>query len=161
LLRVPLAELTNRVVDLDLIVGSSIERLRQRLIEAPSLDRRFQILERYLLERIASARAPRAEVGYALTRLARIRGAVRMRSLAVETGISQKHLIDLFHEQVGMAPKRYARIVRLQRAAQGGVVVQLGRPRRAVRLLRSAALRARVPGVQRHDADGVSARAGA
>lgn len=113
LLRVPLAELTNRVVDLDLILGSSIERLRQRLMEAASLERRFQILERYLLERIASARAPRAEVGYALTRLARTRGAVRMRSLAVETGISQKHLIDLFHEQVGMAPKRYARIVRL------------------------------------------------
>lgn len=36
-----------------------------------------------------------------------------MRALAAETGVSQKHLIHLFREQVGLAPKRYARIVRL------------------------------------------------
>ncbi|MGH9314619.1 MAG: DUF6597 domain-containing transcriptional factor [Vicinamibacterales bacterium] len=75
LLRVPLADLTNQVIDLELILGPSIERLRQRLVEARSLERRFQLLERYLVERVTSARAPRAEVGYALGRLARTRGA--------------------------------------------------------------------------------------
>jgi AraC-like DNA-binding protein len=113
LLRVPLADLTNQVVDLDLILGSSVERLRQRLVETPLLASRFELLERYLLDRVAPAKAPRAEVGYALGRMARARGAIRVRTLAAETGISQKHLIDLFREQVGMAPKRYARIVRL------------------------------------------------
>jgi AraC-like DNA-binding protein len=113
LLRVPPGELANQVVDLDLIVGSSIERLRHRLVEAPTLESRFTLLERYLLESTGTARAPRAEVSYALARLAGTNGAIRMRTLAAETGISQKHLIDLFREQVGMAPKRYARIVRL------------------------------------------------
>jgi AraC-like DNA-binding protein len=113
LLRAPLADLTNQVVDLDLILGPSVERLRQRLVEAPALEARFELLERYVLDRIGPARTPRAEVGYALRRLSGSRGAVRMRTLAQETGISQKHLIDLFREQVGMAPKRYARIVRL------------------------------------------------
>jgi AraC-like DNA-binding protein len=81
--------------------------------ERPSLVQRFGLLERYLLSRAASGRQPRAEVGYALGRVARTRGGVRMRALAAETGISQKHLIHLFREEVGMAPKRYARIVRL------------------------------------------------
>ena len=113
LLRVPLAELTNQVVDLDLILGPSLERLRQRLMEA-SLAR-------------ASIPDPRAVspgphcFGESAARRGRLRagpaGADARRGSAcaacVGDRVSQKHLIDLFHEQVGMAPKRYARIVRL------------------------------------------------
>jgi AraC-like DNA-binding protein len=113
LVRVPLAELTNVVIDLDLVVGPSIERLRQRLVETPRLERRFQLLERYLMERLAPARAPRADVGHAVGRLIRTGGLVRIRALSAEIGVSQKHLIHLFREQVGLSPKRFARIVRL------------------------------------------------
>jgi AraC-like DNA-binding protein len=119
LLRVPLADLANQVVDLDLILGPSIERLRERVVASASVESRFDLLERYLLDRMAAAARPRAEVSHALGRLAGTCGAVRMRTLASETGISQKHLIDLFREQVGMAPKRYARIVRLNALLRG------------------------------------------
>jgi methylphosphotriester-DNA--protein-cysteine methyltransferase len=52
------------------------------------------------------------EVSHTLNRLFRSDGRARIRTLAVETGVSQKHLIHLFRAQVGLPPKRYARIVR-------------------------------------------------
>src|SRR5262249_6504464 len=42
-------------------------------------------------------------------------GAVGIADLADDLGYSQKHVIHLFHDQVGVPPKLYARIVRFDR----------------------------------------------
>jgi AraC-like DNA-binding protein len=42
-------------------------------------------------------------------------GGLDLRTLARELGYSQKHVIALFHEHVGMTPKRFARILRFDR----------------------------------------------
>jgi AraC-like DNA-binding protein len=112
ILGVPSGELANEVIDLDLLLGHSVERLRQQLIEAPSVEDRFRTLERFFCERLNGKASVRPEVAYALDRLFQSAGRTRMRTLATATGFSQKHLIHLFREQVGLAPKRYARIVR-------------------------------------------------
>ncbi|WP_437555405.1 AraC family transcriptional regulator [Sorangium sp. So ce367] len=41
-----------------------------------------------------------------------------LNTLARELGYSPKHVISLFHEHVGMTPKRYAHIVRFDRPAR-------------------------------------------
>jgi AraC-like DNA-binding protein len=112
ILGVPPGELANEVIDLDLLLGQSVERLRQRLIDAPSVEDRFRTLERFFCDRLDGRTSARPEVAYTLDRLFRSVGRTRMRTLATATGLSQKHLIHLFREQVGLAPKRYARIVR-------------------------------------------------
>jgi transcriptional regulator GlxA family with amidase domain len=86
--------------------------LRERMIAA-SLDQRFALLERVLLARrgqyeerriVAAARTaleqPFAEVG----RVARM------------VQLSRRRLIEVFRADVGMTPKRYARVFRFQRA---------------------------------------------
>jgi AraC-like DNA-binding protein len=62
-------------------------------------------------------RAPRIEgvVALAWHRLAMTGGAVSVRRLAREVGWSHKHLITRFKQQVGVAPKRAARLVRFDR----------------------------------------------
>jgi AraC-like DNA-binding protein len=111
-LGVPAGELANEVIDLDLLLGPSVERLRQQLIGARSVQDRFRTLERFFCQRLNGKASARPEVTHTLDRLFRSAGRARMRTLATETGLSQKHLIHLFREQVGLAPKRYARIVR-------------------------------------------------
>jgi len=112
ILGVPPGELANEVIDLDLLLGSSVERLRQQLIDAASVEDRFRALERFFCDRLNGKASARPEVAYTLDRLVHSAGRARVRTLATETGLSQKHLIHLFREQVGLAPKRYARIVR-------------------------------------------------
>jgi AraC-like DNA-binding protein len=112
ILGLPAAELANEVVDLDLLLGPSVERLRQQLVDALSVEDRFRTLERFFRERMNGKAFTRPEVSHTLGRLFGSGGRARVRTLAAETGVSQKHLIHLFREQVGLPPKRYARIVR-------------------------------------------------
>jgi AraC-like DNA-binding protein len=51
-----------------------------------------------------------------LDRIVASGGAVRLKSLASESGYSAKHLITCFRDHVGTSPKQFARLVRFQRA---------------------------------------------
>jgi AraC-like DNA-binding protein len=111
-------ELSRRVFDLDPIFGAEIARLRDVLFTLPSPAFRVAAFERFLIERIERGPSTRREVAHALARIRETHGAAEIRAIAEETGISPKHMIELFRHQVGLGPKVYARIVRFQRVAE-------------------------------------------
>ena len=53
----------------------------------------------------------------ALDILGRAAGEARTRDLAAHLGLSQRHFIKVFSNQVGVTPKLFARVQRFQRAA--------------------------------------------
>src|SRR5436305_10201072 len=55
--------------------------------------------------------------GLAWNRILVGRGQVRVDSLAAEVGWSRKRLWSRFHSQIGLPPKRAAKLVRFDRAA--------------------------------------------
>lgn len=112
----PLADLTNRVVPLDDVLGRTVSHLVDELHDAPTWKERFAIVDREVLTRLARARALAPEVLCSWTRLARTRGKVAIGDLVRETGWSQRHLIARFREQLGLAPKTLARVLRFGRA---------------------------------------------
>ncbi len=67
----------------------------------------------WLERRLALRFAPRSEVLFAANALAR---DVAVERVARESGLSHRRLIALFSEQVGLAPKAFARVSRFQRA---------------------------------------------
>ena len=118
LFRVPMDLLANRVVALDDIFGAEALRLVERLHEAPSWSRCFDILDEVIVRRVMNARAPSMLVVRASHVLRATRGAASIARLARDLECSQRHLIATFRQQVGVTPKTYARIVRFDHAVK-------------------------------------------
>jgi AraC-like DNA-binding protein len=116
-LGVPAGEFTNRVVELPDVIGPSIDLLREQLLAARGLEDRFTRLELWLLNRVTGATVQPA-VDAALGRLFASNGQGRVSGIARELGMSQKHLIHLFHDRVGLPPKTFARVVRFNALVQ-------------------------------------------
>lgn len=114
----PMNELTDRMVGLDDALGSAGNTLRERLGNEPDWRKRFDLCEQVILTRIAAARTPSREVGWAYRTLASSGGRARVTGLAREIGWSRKHLAARFTEEVGCGPKTVARIMRFNRAAR-------------------------------------------
>src|SRR6185503_14928704 len=75
---------------------------------------RFRILEAELSARLSGARAPRKDVRYAVAALDRPGADVG--DVTGRTGLSRRRFIEVFTAEVGMTPKRFARVRRFQRA---------------------------------------------
>lgn len=123
-LGVPMAELTGRVVALGDLFDAEARRFARQLEDVGEWDTRFDLLDRFIAARIARARGDARVVSWAVDRITARSGLLDIGALARDTGYSQKHLITLFHDFVGVTPKRLARIVRfdcvVQRLKAGG-----------------------------------------
>jgi len=108
----PLRQLAGEIVGLDDLFGRTGVDVADRLLEARSLERRVEILEDFLLHRAAEGKVPTPAVAYAWQRLAATAGRVPIASLAGELGMSRRHLTASFHEQIGLSPKKAARLLR-------------------------------------------------
>jgi AraC-like DNA-binding protein len=116
LLGVSMGHVGNRVIELDDLLGPDAERLTARLYEAASWEARFALLDAILSERLDSARAPRPGVAWAWRSLVDSAGRIPIGALASELGWSHRRLTTRFREEVGVAPKLFARILRFERA---------------------------------------------
>ena len=122
----PLVELTNRTVELTDLIGASAGTLTSQLYDAASWQQRIQILEQDVQTRIDRARPVHDAVAGALASLTAARGDVRVRGIADASTWGSRHLTRRFHEEVGLAPKAYARLLRLNRAIRLGAAQNAG-----------------------------------
>lgn len=119
LLGLPAGELAGIDVHGHEVLGPLAETLRQRLQEAPGWAGRFSALDEVLRDRLRAAderAALSAEVAHVWQTLLRTGGAASVAGLAAETGWSDRHLRTRFREQIGLAPKAAARVIRFDRA---------------------------------------------
>jgi AraC-like DNA-binding protein len=111
------AELSGTVMALDDLWGREALRIQEQLRAAASWEERFAIAETALARRHKTGRAVDPEVAFAWGQLAASRGRIRVDRLAAETGWSRKRLWSRFQSQIGLTPKRAARLVRFDHAA--------------------------------------------
>jgi AraC-like DNA-binding protein len=106
-----LAEARDQLVPLDAVWGRRGRALRDRLLAAGSADEMLAAVEDALL---AAAEPPRPDPALAAAVAALHRGA-SVAEAADRLGWTTKRLVRLFGAQVGLAPKRFARVRRFQR----------------------------------------------
>jgi AraC-like DNA-binding protein len=120
----PLRDLENTYAGVDEGWGRDGRELHERLIEASSVVTRFHILEEFFLSRPWSSvhRHPGVTVAMAAIE---DNPSIPMAAIRDLVGMSTKQLIALFRTEVGLSPKAYARVRRLQAALRilsGGAV---------------------------------------
>jgi AraC-like DNA-binding protein len=116
LLGVPAHVLAERHTALDDVWGAPAGELRERLAAAGDGARRLEVFEAALVARLPGVRGVHPAVAHALAQFAR---AGDVGAVVGEVGYSHRRFIDLFHHAVGLTPKRYCRVQRLQRAIAG------------------------------------------
>jgi AraC-like DNA-binding protein len=121
-----LRETSERVVDLGDLVGCAASELAERCEQARSAEERVRWVASWISSCIAGSPRPDPRIAWAVTRIEETHGAIAIRQLEAQTGLSRKRLIALFREQIGVAPKLYARVIRFRRAL--ALVHQAGRP---------------------------------
>jgi AraC-like DNA-binding protein len=113
LLGFSLDELAGRFLDLELVFPSA-SVLHERLPEASSDAARLEVLEEWL--RPLACRSPRRDIEASVATVLRSGGRATIETLASLTGTGVRQLERQFREEVGLAPKTFSRIVRLQGA---------------------------------------------
>jgi AraC-like DNA-binding protein len=111
----PMSELAGQVVAIDDVLPRAHRGLAERLSNLDGWEPRFDLLERLLEERLAELPAATRLVAWAVRRIEERGGMLDGRTLARDLGYSQKHVIDLFRDHVGVPPKQLARLVRFDR----------------------------------------------
>lgn len=107
-------DLRDLSVPLEAVWGRAAEDLRERLAATPT--DRFAVLERFLVRRLDGGARFHSAIRHARMRLQRSGGAISVGALTEECGLSRRRFIELFHEQVGLPPKLYARLCRFRRS---------------------------------------------
>jgi AraC-like DNA-binding protein len=136
----------NQVVPLDLVWGSRVTQLRDRLREGVTVGEKFRVLETALLQVLQRGAEKRLalhpSVQYALGEFRRVPHIRSVIGVAREAGLSRRRFSQLFREQVGITTACAADHFR---RASG-----LGGCGASRRLLRSGAFGSRVSGFLGH-----------
>ncbi|MEO6003677.1 MAG: DUF6597 domain-containing transcriptional factor [Opitutus sp.] len=105
-----LAKFTGHVIELEHLWGRDARRLREQLHEQPDDRSLLRHLESWLQSRLDERNDTRIATAARLLREGRAVGAI-----AAALNCSRKHLTQQFTRQVGLTPKVYGRVQRLQR----------------------------------------------
>jgi len=108
----PMSELTGRIVGIEKLLGAEGRRLVARVADVADWAARFALLDAWLLRRL-DGDLDRA-IAWAWQALLRSGGRVAIGDLARELGVSHRHLIARFRDQIGMPPKQLARVIRFE-----------------------------------------------
>lgn len=116
LFRMPMSEVTNRVVPVEDLLGPWGHTAVAMIGAQASWADRLALTDRLLTERIHAGPEIGPQVPWAWGRLLASGGAVSVSSLADALGWSHRHLVARFHDQVGLSPKAAGRVIRFGRA---------------------------------------------
>lgn len=99
----PAGELHNEIISLEELWKGRAAELRQCLLEAPTLETRFLVLEQFLLMMVQSPKR-HPVIDFALREFGRSPTST-VSTVTHQIGFSTRHFNQLFRDQVGLTPK--------------------------------------------------------
>jgi len=112
----PLNNLTNYVVDAELVLKNDILNLRDEIQNAISVSDKFNILENNLLRHYIDDLKINPFVEFVIDKITSSPKLCSIKEIADKVGYSQKHLINIFKANVGVTPKEFLKVIRFQKA---------------------------------------------
>jgi AraC-like DNA-binding protein len=114
--QMPLNELTDSVVDGDLVLTNEIMELREMILETPSIIGKFFTVENFLNKKFCNKLIVNPFIEFAVNKIVLSPNQMSIEHISNKVGYSQKHLIKLFKDNVGLTPKGFLKIIRFQKA---------------------------------------------
>jgi AraC-like DNA-binding protein len=111
----PQAEITDRIIDLEAVLGGAVRDIESRFSDTPTPVEALRHVQTVLLARLRQLRRHDESLSKAVALILCSGGRVSIKTLAEEMGISSRNLDRRFHARVGLSPKALCRIVRFQR----------------------------------------------
>jgi len=117
----PARLLRDQAMEAGLALGPEIVELHEQLAAVGQAEWEA-VAERYLLKRVQKLDVPaeRRIAGVAAAMMQRSRGRVGVAEVAARSAVSPRHLERVFQEQVGVSPKMFGKLLRLDHALELG-----------------------------------------
>ena len=112
----PLDEISDSVVDADLIWGNDFGFLRERLLATNDVADRFRLVEQFLMSAFCSKFDINPCIKFAVDEIMTRPDAVNITRMNQKIGYSPKHFASIFRRNLGVTPKAFAKIMRFQKA---------------------------------------------
>jgi AraC-like DNA-binding protein len=110
-LGLPASEVHNAVVPLETLWGPRATEVREQVLEAPTMQKKFQTLERFLLKLLKCHTLAHPAVSFALRE---IQTAPSLASVTAQLGLSSRRFSQVFAQEVSLTPKLFQRVLRFQ-----------------------------------------------
>lgn len=112
-LPMPLHEITDREVALDLIWGSEIRELEDRIYHEPK-EAAIKAIQQFLLRRLAGNSYTTLSMRQVVLAITNNQGNTRIDGLADQSNLSERQFNRKFSNLIGLSPKHFAGIIRFQ-----------------------------------------------
>ncbi len=115
LFSLPGTEIVDEHFAAETVLGPTLVSLRTRLGEAKSFQERVQVVDAFLSQRSPGS-SIQSQIDSAVVEIIAKRGCVLIKDLANQLGVGTRQFERRFVHDLGISPKRYARIVRFEAA---------------------------------------------
>lgn len=116
LFKIPASELRNQIIGCEDCFGPDARFVPEQIAASPCITDKVQAAERFLLSQLKESGNSNALIMNAIEIIHAQNGLVPVNHVAALTGVSERQLQRKFEEQIGISPKRYAGITRMQHA---------------------------------------------
>jgi AraC-like DNA-binding protein len=125
-LKLPAGELHNTHVGLDALWGDAATALvREKLLEATTPATRARVIERALLDAACGVPERHPAVAFALNEFRGVPEGQKIADVTEQIGLSSRRFIEVFRNEVGLAPKLFCRVRRFQKVVR---MISAGQP---------------------------------
>lgn len=114
LLGTPLIDISDVTVDLADVAGSVTDELVDACFAASSGEDRVRAAMRWVCTRVAGGVRTDPAIAWAVGEIERLNGSVSVAAVRERLGFTKSRFVDAFREQVGLPPKRFARVIRFR-----------------------------------------------
>lgn len=116
--KMPLNELTDSVVDAELVFTTEILQIREAILNLKTRTEKFDYVERQLLNLYIKRLEINPFIDFAVQQILIAPNVTTIENIANKVGYSQKHLIKIFKDNIGLTPKSFLKVTRFQKAIE-------------------------------------------
>ena len=110
----PIKEMENTAVPLERLFGEDGQELERAILNAPATSERIELVEKFLLNRLANTKYVDKLVNSTVKTILAARGQFSVNELSNRNNVSRRQLLRKFSSTIGLSPKQLSKTIRIQ-----------------------------------------------